>query len=67
MAYNILILGASYGSLVVPENHIRPQRWCNPHRTGVVTTPAMAAGVTDRLWSLEELVERIPVGDCYGE
>jgi hypothetical protein len=23
------------------------------------TTPAMAAGMTDRLWSLEELVERV--------
>ena len=31
--------------------------WCGCHKT-LRVTPAMAANVTDRLWSLEELVER---------
>jgi len=29
-----------------------------PRRTQIIMTPAMAAGVENRLWSIEELVER---------
>jgi hypothetical protein len=41
--------------------------WCCRSRRlsrlrGGIATPAMAAGVTDRLWSLEELVDRTSRG-----
>ena len=43
--------GALYGDLAAAGNRVRV------HKT-LRVTPAMAANVTDRLWSLEELVER---------
>ena len=30
-----------------------------PPTSGSVSTPAMAAGVSDKLWSLEDIAERI--------
>jgi hypothetical protein len=37
--------------------HFAHYNFVRPHRSTRIT-PAMAAGVSDRLWSLEELVDR---------
>jgi IS1 family transposase len=50
------------------ENHVHAlalyfafYNFCRIHKT-LKVTPAMAAGVTDRLWSLEDIVARIDAG-----
>ena len=52
----------------IKENHVRQLRlslayyhFCSPHRTltkryGIPTTPFMASGLTDHIWSMEELL-----------
>jgi IS1 family transposase len=45
--------------------HFAWYNWCRPHRTltkaggGIHTTPAMAAGLTNRVWKLDDLVSLI--------
>lgn len=42
--------------------------YCRPHATrttaakGINTTPAMAAGVADRVWAVEDIIERMDPG-----
>ncbi len=44
---------------------LRPFQFCGIHRT-LRMTPLMAAGVTDRLWSVEELIE-LAGGKCAAD
>lgn len=52
--------------------HFMVYNFCRAHGTltkrakGVHTTPAMAAGVTDRLWSVEDLVGLLNPGNLIG-
>ncbi len=45
--------------------HFMPNNFCRPHQTltkaakGIKTTPAMAAGVTDHVWTVEEILEKM--------
>lgn len=46
--------------------HFMYYNYCRPHMTltrdkrGIHTTPAMAAGVSDHVWKIEEIVALIP-------
>ena len=43
--------------------HFEYYNWCRPHTTlskrrqGSPTTPAMSAGLTDRVWKIEDLLD----------
>lgn len=39
--------------------HFSYYNWCRPHQSLKGQTPAMAAGLTDRVWTLDDLVERL--------
>jgi IS1 family transposase len=40
--------------------HFFYYNWCRPHMTLKGKTPCQAAGVTDRKWSLEDLIQLLP-------
>lgn len=45
--------------------HFMHYNYCRPHMTltkaakGIKTTPAMAAGLTDRVWTVETILEKM--------
>jgi hypothetical protein len=45
--------------------HFMFYNYCRPHQTltkaakGIKTTPAMACGLTDRVWTVEDILERM--------
>lgn len=40
-------------------NYCRPHQTLTKERGGIKTTPAMAAGVADHVWKVEEIIERL--------
>lgn len=53
--------------MLEPGKHFMYYNFCRKHQTltqdagGVHTTPAMAAGVSDHVWKLGEIVAMLPV------
>ena len=47
--------------------HLTLSKGTSKGATGVKTTPAMAAGLTNHVWTVEEILEKMSPDICYGE
>ena len=51
----------SYYNLVRPHKSLRTRAMDDPKRKWLPRTPAMAAGLTDHIWTVKELLTTIPL------